>query len=414
MKRIRPGGRIVTAIAVPVMLMAGVACGGESVPTAAEDKAQAERIVLKASDIPGFTVDNEEDGDDGGFRACLKDNPTWSVRPNPRGADSDFTNDDAVYVSSGALLTAKVPEARKAFADVKAAMSSQCMRDEFKAAIVEDAPPGITVGDVATVPLSMPGLGDESTASRITVDITAGADRDKVYLDLAFMRRGRTVTGIMISEVGAPFAEAERIRLSSVLADRMDGKPGEQAPVPAPTTTSTKAPASTPTTRLTSTTAAAGSPSTTGAVTSRWTQYRDPSGVTFEHAPTWKIERVGEILVVFVDPVGAGPFRRNVNIMLQRTDPPVTLEQYTEAGIRELRQDKAVTVGQPMSTTLSGTAARRVTHSTTDDGGRQFLSVWTVRSGEVWLVTYTSDSGSRFDAAITDIERMLLSMKLPA
>ncbi len=96
--------------------------------------------------------------------------------------------------------------------------------------------------------------------------------------------------------------------------------------------------------------------------------------------------------------------------MLQRTDPPVTLEQYTEAGIRELRQDKAVTVGQPMSTTLSGTAARRVTHSTTDDGGRQFLSVWTVRSGGVWLVTYTSDSGPRFDAAMTDIERMLLSM----
>ena len=56
-------------------------------------------------------------------------------------------------------------------------------------------------------------------------------------------------------------------------------------------------------------------------------------------------------------------------------------------GIRELRQDRAVTVGPPMSTTLSELPARRVTHRTTDDGGRQFLSVWTVRSDGVWLVT---------------------------
>jgi len=126
------------------------------------------------------------------------------------------------------------------------------------------------------------------------------------------------------------------------------------------------------------------------------------------------VEHVGDIVVVFMDPSGVGPFRRNVNIMFQPQSPTVTLEQYTEAGVRELKEDRAVTVGQPSATILSGTLARRLTHSTTDDGGRQFLSVWTVRSGGVWLVTYTSDAGSRFTGGMPEVERMLMSLRLPA
>ncbi|MGI8809889.1 MAG: hypothetical protein ACR2KK_19015 [Acidimicrobiales bacterium] len=94
---------------------------------------------------------------------------------------------------------------------------------------------------------------------------------------------------------------------------------------------------------------------------------------------------------------------------------PVTLEEYTELSVEELKNDKAVTAGQAWTTTLSGTPGRRILHRTTDDGGRQYLSVWTVRSQGVWLVTYTSDAGpGRFGGALTEVERMLTTMKLPA
>ena len=394
--------------------MTGVGCGAASAPTAAEDEAKATSIVLRASDVPGFTADEDDaDGDDGGFRACLKDNPTWSVRPNPRGADSSFTNDEDVVVSSGALLTVKEPEARKAFADVKAASTSQCMKDELKASILEDAPRGLTVGDVAVAPFPSPGLGDESVASRLTVEIAAGAERQKLYLDLTFVRQGRIVSGLMISRSGTPFPDGERARLSTILAERMEGRAGEVAPFPSVSTPTTSMAA--PTTAGKSPTTTAGSPSTTGVSATGWTQHRDASGVTFSHPPSWKVDRMGEIITVLIDPVGVGPFRRNVNIMLQRRSQPVTLEEYTEAGVREYREDKAITLGQVHSTTLSGTPGRRLTYRTTDDGGRQALQVWTVRSDGVWLVTYMSDAGAgRFGDALADVERMLASLKLPA
>lgn len=260
--------RIFIAVALPVLLMGGVACGGASGPPAGEDKAWATAIVLKASDLPGFEVYEDEDDDgDGGVQACLKDNPTWSVRPNPRGADSSFANDDVV-VASGALLTVKEPEARKAFADVKAAASSQCLRDEFRASVLENAPPCMTIGEVSTVSLPAPGLGDESTAARITMEIAARGQREKLHLDMTFIRHGRTVSGLMASRQGTPFADDERIRLSTVMANRMNGKADEvaQVPVTSPPTT-----AASPPTTVTS-------PSTTAPSTTKWTTYRDSSG----------------------------------------------------------------------------------------------------------------------------------------
>ena len=405
----RPGRRILAALAVPALLLAGAGCGRGSTPTAAEDSSEATRIVLKPSDLPGFTLDKDDgDGNEGGFRACLKDNPTWSVRPNPRGADSSFTNDDAVGVASGALLTAKVPEARKAFADVKAATSSQCMKDEVKESVLKNAPRGLTVGGVTVESLSMPRLADESVASRFTVDLAMGADRDKLHVDVSFLRRGRTVSGLMISGVGAPFADSERIRLSTVLANRMEGKADEVAAPVASTTPPL------PTTAAPPSTVAPG-PTSTAVSATKWTPYRDSSGVTFEHPPTWSVERRGEIIAVFLDPAGVGPFRRNVNIVLQRPDPPMTVDQFSEGSLQQLRADKAVTSGRVWPMTLSGTPGARITHSSTDNGGMRYLSVWTVRSGGVWLVTYTSDAGpGRFNGGTADVERLLTTMKLPA
>jgi len=386
--------RILTAFVLPLVLMAGVACGSgsTSAPSAAQDKARAASIVLTASDLPGFEVDDPDDtGDEGGFLSCL-DNPTWTEDPKPRGVESAFRSEDAI-VNTGVLLTVTDAEAQQAFADAKVASTSQCVRDGMKAEVAGEADPGLTVGDVAIAPLPSLELGDESIGSRLAMEISEGRDRLSLFADLTFIRRGRIVTGLVMIQSGTPFPDAERIRLTTLVADRMDGKDEAAA-------------------------GAATSPASTGARgqaagdSPGWVRYFDPSGLRLEHPEGWTVDHVDEVLVLYLDPAGA-PFRRNVNVQRQVHDDPVTIDEYTRAALREIRDRPDTTIDSSGPTTVSGAPAHRAT-GTTAGGERRFLSVWTVHDRDVWVITYASDDGpGRFAAGMADVERMLGTMKVP-
>ena len=207
------------AVAI-AMVVSAAACGGESdPPTAAEDKATAERIVLTSSDMFGYTAEPTDNAEGtSSLDDCIKDNPLMKPGDNPRGVEgTDFGKDDGnVHVGSGAALAEKEADAEKALSAIETTLAGQCVKDGLKAAIEDDAPRGLRVGDVSSSALPSLDVTDDSVVTRLTVPMTALGDDVSLYLDLTYLREGRTLGGLVTLQTGSPFPDAERIRLSLI------------------------------------------------------------------------------------------------------------------------------------------------------------------------------------------------------
>ena len=398
--------RALTLVLAAALLSAS-ACGGSEAPTAAEDKAMAERVVLTSTDLPGFTAEPDKaDNDDSGgsFRDCVKDNPLLTADNKPRSAKGvDFTQDDGnLRVQSGAFVAEKVAEARTAFADIASALSEPCLREGLARTIKDGSRPGLIVRDVTAEPLPKLDVTDDYAATRLTVPIEAGREQLSLYVDMTFVREGRVLAGVFTFRAGTFFSDSERTRLVKLVGDRLSGR-AQNTPDTGPRPT---APATT-----------VAAPSTTAsATTAAFTRFRDPSGVTLEHPRTWTVESSAgiEALVVYLDPAAGVPFRRNVNIMFQSGPHPLTLDEYTQISLKQITDIKGTTIGESRTTTLSGSPAYRLSYrGDLGAGDLRFLAVWTVRSGKAWLVTFASDP-ARYNASLPEIERLLTTIQLPA
>jgi len=137
--------------------------------------------------------------------------------------------------------------------------------------------------------------------------------------------------------------------------------------------------------------------------------------VSFEHPQAWTVDpsTSDRPLIVYIDPAGAGPFRRNLNL-LQPPRAPSTLDEYTRLNLKELSDIPGSTVGESGPTTLSGFPAYRVAYrGDLGSGEVRFLVVWTIRGDKAWQMTYSSDP-ARYDAGLPDVERLLSTLSLPA
>ncbi len=389
------------ALAVTAAVLSASACGGGDTPTVAEDKATSERIVLTSADLPGFTLEPDEPDDDstGSFKECVKDNPLLTGDNKPRSTDgAGFTRDDGnLRVQSGAFVAEKVDEARSAFSDIAAALGGDCLREGLARTVREGADPGVIVRDVTSEPLPELEVADDYAATRLAVPIEAGRERITLHVDMTFLREGRILAGVFTLRAGTPFDDAERTRLVRLLGERVSGKAQNTLdtgprPTAAPSTTT--------------------SPAATGA----FARFRDPSGVSLEHPRTWTVEpsTATDPLVVLLDPPAGVPFRRNVNIMSQTGQRPLTLDEYTEISLKQINDIKGSSIGESRPTTLSGSPAYRLAYrGDLGAGDLRFLAVWTVRSGKVWLVTFASDP-ARYNASLPEVERLLTTIQLPA
>jgi|GEM_PF-5198879 len=397
------------AFAAATTLLSGAACGGGAdTPPAAEDKATAQRMVLTSADLPGFEAKAKDTTDDNSANSldkCLNNNPLLTHEDNPRGADgTEFTKDDGdVSVQSGVFFTKNEAEARKTFSDMKNALSGQCIKDGMKSVIQEGAPAGLVVGDVSASPLQGPKVADDVAATRLTVPLESKGERVSVFVDLNLLRQGREFGGVITFQSGTPFPDAERTRLTTLLGKRMSGKAKNTPDAGPPPTTAT--------------TATTGRSSTGGAATSgALVPFSDPSGVSLRYPAGWTVKASGadSPLIVFIDPPGEGPFRRNINILQQSGPAPFTLDEYTDLSLKQIAGVPGSTTGESRPTKLSGSPAYRLAYrGDLGNGDLRFLAVWTIRSGKAWLVTYTADP-ARYNPGLPDVERLLSTIELPA
>jgi hypothetical protein len=268
-------------------------------------------------------------------------------------------------------------------------MESQCFKDGLKKAIEEDG--DVVVESINTSSLRDVRGVDESGGVRVDIGVTAGGESVTAHFDIVYVRHERALGGLFASGTGSPFPEGERDRLADLLASRVSGKAQNDGPPKevAPTTTT---------------------PRSGG----RTTTHRDPSGVSLEHPGTWTVQPGGEgPLLLFIDRATGVPFRRNVNIIKNTLEEPLTLDQLTQLGLQELRESDR-TIDRQSRTTLSGFPAQKVFGHSTEEGTEiRFMQVWTVRGDTAWVATYTADA-ARFDQALPEVERMLTTIDLPA
>lgn len=236
--KLRRIGKSVALVVAAVTLV--TACNGDgtsSAPTTTSttlsqvdlDREKAERIVLTAADVPGFTADppTPDDEEDASFEeslnTCLDDNALLlrlGEDADERGASSpDFSRGDEQTVSSAVTLGETEDEANSAMETITAAPFAAC----FSQAIGDELRKDPTFTNVTVNTTRLPALsgGDENVSYRSVVRTRVAGTNLTFNVDFTFIRTGRTFAVLFTFAVGTPFPEAERVRLATLLTTRM-------------------------------------------------------------------------------------------------------------------------------------------------------------------------------------------------
>jgi hypothetical protein len=234
--------RVAVCVAVAGTLL--VACGDDeesSAPTttvapttsttlsqAQLDHQKAERVVLAAADVPGYTMNPPDPSDDrdtyeAAANTCLNNNLVLvqlGDDGDPRGvAGADFSKGDDVSVYSAVTFAETGDRAKAAITDAGAATVGPCLARALAAELRND--PSLTNVSVTSAKLPALTVGDQSLGYRFTVKARAGGTALTTYVDFTFIRSGRGVAVFQDNSDGKVFPEAERARLATVLAGRM-------------------------------------------------------------------------------------------------------------------------------------------------------------------------------------------------
>jgi hypothetical protein len=212
-----------------VLILALAACGGDSVPSAAEDKESAEDIVLTEADVPaGLELDPDEGEDEGNdpsdiaFERCFNENQLLKdLGSDPRGAESSFTSaDDSISLSSVVTLAEEEGDAEAAFDELTQTSFAGCFENALRTALEEEIG-AESLRDVSVSELEGGDLGDESVGYRAEFEVANEGESLTLSSDFVFVRVARGLTGLLAFQVGEPFEEDERTRLAELLTERL-------------------------------------------------------------------------------------------------------------------------------------------------------------------------------------------------
>jgi hypothetical protein len=191
------------------------------------DKQKAQRVVLAAPDVPGYSQDPPEpDSTSAEFQAaadtCVGNNPLLIRLGTPgdvRGVEGPVFSKGDLQVTSDVTFGETEDEARTAFAAANAATFATCFSRAYLAELRKI--PGLTNHSATTSKL--PGLtaGDQSVGYRTVGRFTESGTSVTVNLDFTFIRAGRGMASLSAVSSPATFPEADRSRLAVLIAGRM-------------------------------------------------------------------------------------------------------------------------------------------------------------------------------------------------
>lgn len=216
--------RLLAALIVSVTLMACSGDGDEKVPSAADDRARAQRIVLSEDDLPDLTLEDQDEGEDLSepFPLCIDDNQVLKdLGDGPRGAETTLSNED-LSVSTAVNLADKREAAEEAFDVLTRPEFQSCFEDTIRSGFEADL--GDDGGSVSLAVSKLPvdKQGDEILGYRSEMTLGALAHTLAVTVDFIFLRVGRGVAVMFSADTGGTFDAAQRNRLVGLLVERME------------------------------------------------------------------------------------------------------------------------------------------------------------------------------------------------
>lgn len=192
------------------------------------DKQKAQRIVLTAGDLPGYTQDPPDPGTDSpefeaAANACVNNNPlivALGQDTDPRGAKSpDFSKGETVTVSSSVTFGETEDAARSVMADLNVTTFPAC----FSRAFTDELRKDTSNSNVTATTTKLPALnvGDQSVAYRTVTRFRTQGTNIALFIDFTFVRVGRAFGSIQDLQATTAFPDDERLRLAQALAGRM-------------------------------------------------------------------------------------------------------------------------------------------------------------------------------------------------
>ena len=209
-----------------ILALALVACGGdEKIPTAAEDKAQAERIVLTEADVPGLIriEDGASDDEADAIRQCLNGNAVLTgLGDGPRSAESNFANEDETVVRASSVSLAESEcDAEAAFAEISKSGFKDCFGQAIRTAFEQELGGSeASISNLSVAELPVDDVGEDSVGYRATLGLEV-IRSVALSFDYVFIREGRGLAVLFAFDVDGSFDAADRTRLSKVIADRL-------------------------------------------------------------------------------------------------------------------------------------------------------------------------------------------------
>ncbi len=213
--------------------------GGSTPPSAADDKARAGEVVLRQADLPRLREEprveddetepspGEEDAEDDAledrFLSCLGDNALLdNLGKGPRGESSEFNDDEgSVSVLSLVVFAEQEDEAEAAFAEMSRQGVAECLEETLRTTFEQfGSAPEISV---STLPVDTRSDGQIGYRITLVPDLPPELDAlpDTASFDLVFLRGGRGLAGLFLTDRAGTFDEGERARLTDLLSKRL-------------------------------------------------------------------------------------------------------------------------------------------------------------------------------------------------
>lgn len=196
-------------------------------PTAADDQALARRIPLTAEDLPpGYEQAPEPSGDaeaEDPFAGCEQSEVGALLGERARSQSPVFSKaggDALLSVGSAAAVYASVEAADRALETVVPEGAGRCLGEFVKRQAGAD-PEAPKVGEPSVVALTFSGLGQDSAALRVTVELATDGGAVPLVTDFIFVRSGRAIATLAFSGVGEPFPLDQAEAIAARVAERM-------------------------------------------------------------------------------------------------------------------------------------------------------------------------------------------------
>jgi hypothetical protein len=197
-----------------------------------KDQAAALSIVIKRGDLGAGFTSRKRSGDDTlpkGARCDSLDESDLTVTGDAESPDFRFSR-GAVFITIGstAQVYRTTGEADTSWRRGSSAKTATCLADIVR--LGAERGQKITVVSSKRVPF--PSVAPRSTAFRLELRVSVnGSQAIPAYVDAIVMQHGRIQSGLLLTSIGRPVAQVDRLALASVVAARLEKAAGRRGPV---------------------------------------------------------------------------------------------------------------------------------------------------------------------------------------